>query len=235
MQHAEAVGHRAAEIDRRCLVEVLGGTADLPEAHPLVLHLREDLIVEDEIVAVFVIIDGLKGSPAVGAVAGVVLGEFLSEQQVLDEREDAVRHVLVDGHPSGHGVLREDARPEAHIIHARCDHRGHGRHEARLVLVIGMEHDHDVGPALEGDVVTTFLIATITLVRVVPHAMDTEFLSQGEGIVAAVVVDQYHIVHHIHRDGSDRGTQCLRSVVSGKDDSEAQDSFVVCCLWCERR
>ncbi len=186
------------------------------------LQLGQNFVVENEIIRILVIIDRFEGFPAVCAVTGVVFGEFLSEQDVLDQRQNPIRHIFIDRHSACNRILCQDSRRQAHIIHAGGDHRGHGRHEFGLILVIGMQHHHNIRPARQRDVVTTFLIRAISLVRLVADAMNAELLSQGEGVIRAMIIDQNHIMHHIHRDGGDRGTQGFRGVVCGKDDGEAQ-------------
>ena len=84
--------------------------------------------------------------PAEGAVAGVVLGQAQAEGAVLHPGEEAVGHVLPPRHP----LLRSptaalEPRAEHQVGLAPRDGRDDLGHQGRIVLVVGMDHHHDVG------------------------------------------------------------------------------------------
>ena len=60
-----------------------------------------------------------------------------------------------------------------HVINAAGDHARHGRNQQRSVLIIGMNHDHDVGAGGKSLAVAGLLVASIAVIGVVdegPHA-----------------------------------------------------------------
>src|SRR6187549_1651055 len=84
-EDAEAVAHRAREIDRRRFGEVLGRAGELAHAVAGGERLHQDLVVELEVVGEPVERQRLEHRPAVGAEAGVVLRELLAEEEILDQ------------------------------------------------------------------------------------------------------------------------------------------------------
>src|SRR5262249_36962526 len=111
-EHAEPVAHRAAEVDRRRLREVARGARDLADAEAAVDREREHLVVEDEVVRGAEQRERREDLARERAVARVVLGELVAEEEVLDEREEAVRDVLPERHPALARADAEDARAE---------------------------------------------------------------------------------------------------------------------------
>ena len=79
------------------------------------------------------------------AIAGVEFRQLRAEQQVLQRGQHAVRDVLVARHAAGERGVAEDARADHDVVDVRRDHRRHRGDQPRLVLVIGMQHDDDVG------------------------------------------------------------------------------------------
>ena len=84
-QHAEAVAHRAREVDRARLLEVLGRARRSRRCEKSPSNdLGEHLVVEDEVVRAFARADALEQRARERAEAGVVFGELRAEQQVLE-------------------------------------------------------------------------------------------------------------------------------------------------------
>lgn len=138
---------------------------------------------------------------AVGAVAGVVLAELLAHQDVLGEGEQPVGDVLVQGHAALERAAAEDARAEDHGVYAIADHRHHGRDELGGVLVVGVQHHHDVGAQLQGLVVAAFLVAAVAGVLFMHHDVaDADALGFVHGAVGAVVVHEHHLIHEVEGD-----------------------------------
>src|SRR2546422_2175130 len=161
-ENSEAVLYAAAEPDRRRFREVPRRAGDLPDVEPEPDHLREDLVVEHEIVVVLFQRKRLQHPPGKRAVPGVVLGELVPEQGVLHRREDAVRGVLPDRHPAGDRAFAKDAGSEHDVEMAAGDHRRHRRQEPGRILVVRMQHDDDVGPAPERLRVAGLLVAPVS-------------------------------------------------------------------------
>ena len=81
------------------------------------------------------------------AVAGVELGELDSQQDVLDGGQEPVGDVLVERHAALEGAGAQDPRAEDDVELARGDQPGHRADQLGGVLVVGVEHDDDVGAA----------------------------------------------------------------------------------------
>src|SRR5207302_1960390 len=95
-EDAEAVLHAAAEIDRRRLGEVARRAGDLADLESEPDRLRQHLVVEDEVVGVLLQRKRLEEPAGEGAIARVVLGQLVADQQVLEERQQATCKILPD-------------------------------------------------------------------------------------------------------------------------------------------
>ena len=76
LQHFEAVGDAAAEIDGRSFLKILGGAGYFSNAEAEVDALGEHLVIENEIDAVLTKGQTSKDIAAEGAVSGVIFGEL---------------------------------------------------------------------------------------------------------------------------------------------------------------
>ena len=193
-EDSEAVDAGAAEVDGGGLFEVLGGAGDFADAEAEVSGLGEHLVVEDEVVGEVEEGKALEDGAAPATVAGVVLGDFLREQDVFSQGEEAVGEVFVDGHAADEGSLAKDAGIEHVVELVVGDHGGHGGDEARSVLVVGVEHDDDVGSTGEGDGVAGFLVAAVATVFLVLDGDESEFAGESGGVVLAGVVGEDDVV-----------------------------------------
>jgi len=89
-------------------------------------------------------------------------------------------------------------------------------------LVIGVDHDHDVGPGLEGQPVTGLLVAPVSVVPGMHVDFDPrEGFPNGHGVVAAEVVHEDHLIDqsllHDLVVGFDQG---LGGIVGRHDDND---------------
>ena len=120
----------------------------------------------------------------------MVFGEFGGGEEVFGGGEASVGDVFVEWHTAFEGVAAEDSGSEDAVIEAVADHGGHGGYEQGSVLVIGVDHDDDVGVVFESDSVAAFLVGAVAGVDGV--AVD-DGVGQGAGdfggFVAAGVVD----------------------------------------------
>ncbi len=125
-----------------------------------------------------------------GAEAGVVLGELDAEEEVLKCGEQAVGDVLVERHSALERACAENARAEDHVVDAAGDHAGHGGDEEGRVLVVGMNHDDDVGAGGERFAIAGLLIAAVAVIGVVDEGLHAELFGESGGLVLAGVVDE---------------------------------------------
>src|SRR2546426_379175 len=108
-QHAETVSDASAQVDRRRVGLVASRTGHLADPGANRNGLRDDLVVEDEIIGVALERQAGEQRAAESAQAGVIFRQFLLQEDVLNEGEEAVSDILVAGHAAGDGVLGEDA------------------------------------------------------------------------------------------------------------------------------
>jgi len=79
-EYAHSVFCASGEVDGRSFLEVFGGAGDFGDVEAGVNDLGEHFVVEDEIVAVGIEIDGVEYFAVEGAVSGVVFGEFVVDE-----------------------------------------------------------------------------------------------------------------------------------------------------------
>src|SRR6267143_2000315 len=82
---AKAVTDAPAEIYRGCFSHILCRTGNFADVAAQPEHLRQDLIVENEVVRVLFERQTLEEGAGKSAVAGVVFREFRAEQNVLKQ------------------------------------------------------------------------------------------------------------------------------------------------------
>ncbi len=164
-QGGQPVDDAAAQPDRGGLLEVAGRHRDLadPAGHPGRDDLRDQFLVEYEVVAVQLVRDRLEQPPAIGAQARVVLGQVQPECRVLEGGQGAVADEFPDRHPAGPRVTKE-AAPQHQVAPPGGDRLDQGRDPGGVVLVVGVEHDDDVGTGREGRVVARLLVAAVASV-----------------------------------------------------------------------
>ena len=219
-QRGEPVDDAPTQPDGAGLGEVPRRDGDLADRQPGSHGLGHELLVEDEVVAVAVVRDRLEQMPGVGAEARVVLGEAQAEDGVLEGGQEAVADVLPARHPARERVAQE-AAAEHEVDLAAQDRLDEGRDPRGVVLVVGVEHDHDVGARLQRRVVAGLLVAAVAAVLAVDDDLESEPLGDLHGLVARHVVDEDHpvddVVGHV-RVGPLQGEG---RVVGGHDDHEA--------------
>ena len=150
------------------------------------------------------------------------LGEFGSQQRVLDQRQNAVGDVAPARHAALERVAAEDPRPQHAGIQPRPDHRRHGRDQLGRVLIVGMHHDHDVRGFVEREPVRGLLVRAVAAVaRVDLEPRVRQRARDGNRLVLAAVVDDHDQVHDALRHHLVvRPAQRARGVVRGHDDDD---------------
>jgi hypothetical protein len=215
-----------AERDAARLGEVARRHRHVAQPQPEVDRLHQELRVEDEVVAVGLEGHRLEHAPAVGAKAAVPVAEVLPGEQVLDQRQPAVGQVLDPRHAAGQRLSsRADAVAEHHVADVEVEDGQRRRQDPRVVLVVGVEHDHVVGAAGERLAVAGLLVAAIAQVPRVDDDVDPQAAGDGDGVVAAAVVDHHHLVEPPARQLADYPLEGGGGVVRRHhDDSLAGDA-----------
>ena len=94
-----------------------------------------------------------------------------------------------------------------------------------IVLVVGMDHDHDVRAELQGLGVAGLLVAAVAPVLFVDEDAEAELPGQLDGPVPAGVVDEDDLVHPLARDVVEGALQRLLGVVGRHDDDDFLRTF----------
>jgi len=129
--------------------------------------LHEHLVVEDEAIVVLLERQRLQESARERAEARMVLGELLPDEQILDEGQNSVRDILVERHAALERAPPQDSRAQRDVVEPARDAGAERRNEARRVLVIRVDHHHDVRTTRERLGVASLLVAAVTTVGLV--------------------------------------------------------------------
>ena len=128
----------------------------------------------------------------------------------------AVGEVLVGRHAAGARLApRADAVAEHHVAVAAAQQSHQVRHQPRVVLVVGVDHHHDVGAARQRLAVAGLLVAAVAEVALVLDHREAEPAGERHGAVAAAVVHQDDLVHRAGRDVRDGPLERGLGVVGG--------------------
>ena len=90
--------------------------------------------------------------------------------------------VLVHRHSAAQYTIADDAAAEHNVVDARSDQGCHGWHQARIVLVIRVHHDHNVSPELQRLGVAGLLIAPVPEVPIMRDNEYSELLGNRDGV-----------------------------------------------------
>ena len=161
----------------------------------------------------------LEQPPAVGAQARVVLGQMEPEGHVLDAGQEPVRDVLPLRHAARERVAQEPAAQ--HQVRLAGDDRGDERRDARgVVLVVGVEHHHDVGAGLQRPVVAGLLVPAVA--AVLAWTMTSRPSRRATSTVSSRDTSSTRITWSTRslRDVAVRALERLGGVVGGHDDHD---------------
>src|SRR6266542_1270647 len=100
---------------------------------------------------------------------------------------------------------------------ARGNHSSQWSHQLRRILVIRMQHDHNVRTSLKSFTVASFLIPAVTQVRSVLERGDVEFARQSHCLVRTAVVNKEHFVNNIKGEFFICLAQCPGGIVRRHD------------------
>src|SRR5215471_16211266 len=90
---------------------------------PKINSLGEHFIIEDKVIGVRVQRQRLQYFSIKRTITGVIFGELVVQQEILDQRQYTIRDVLVQRHSAAQGTNAENARTKRYIVFA-------GRNEA---------------------------------------------------------------------------------------------------------
>jgi hypothetical protein len=218
-QNSEAIFHAASKVDGGGAFEVFGWAGDLCNVVTVEKDLGEHLVVEDEIVGISVVVDVFEHFAGKGPVTGMVFGEFGADENVLTQRQDAVKDVFIPWHSAFQRPATKDPGTKYHRIEIECNEVRHGVDQPWGILIIRMKHDHDIGIHFEGFVVARFLVSAITcIVLMADYGPDTDLAGHFNSIVLTGIIHKNDIIHNIERDLVIGAFQCFRCIVGRKND-----------------
>src|SRR5262245_8824767 len=175
------------------------GDADLVDAAAELRHLRRDLRLEAE--AVLLERDALEHLAAEDLVADLHVGEVHVGEHVREGGEQAVPDIVpVVEH--AHGGAAGEARAEDHVRLAGEDGLDQAWVVVRVVLEVGVLHDHEV-PA-GGLEARAQRGALAPVARLVDHARDPRLDLVAQDLAGAVA---RAVVHHDHLEVADRRSE----------------------------
>ncbi len=151
----------------------------------------------------------------------MVLGQVQAEREILDGRQEPVAEVLPAWHPTGQWIAQE-ATAKHEVAAAGHDGRDEVRDPGRVVLVVGVEHDHDVGAGVQRRVVARLLVAAIATVLLVDDDVEPELAGHVHGLVAGHVVNEDDALDEVVRNVGVRALEGARGVVGRHDDDDAR-------------
>src|SRR5271166_2180946 len=197
LQNFETVSNAAPEIYGGGFREIFCRAGNFADAEAEVHALGEHLVVENEIVAVFAQRQAGQHLAAEGAVAGVILREFDAQEQIFERGQQAVGDVLVKRHAPEQSGAADNAGPQHDVVNAVGDHAGHRGDQQRRVLIVGVDHDDNVGTGGQSFTVTGLLVAAVPIVAVVHEGLQAQALRDFQGTVGTVVINQNAYVDQV--------------------------------------
>ena len=142
-----------------------------------------------------------------------------TEHEVLRRGGDPVAEVAVPRHAAAERIAHTgEPRTERHVGVAREDGRDQEWHGLRLVLVVGMQQDHDVGIRRERQRVARLLVGPVPAVERVHVHLQAKPARQVRRSITARVVHQDELVGDARRDREHRPLQRSLRLVGGHGD-----------------
>jgi hypothetical protein len=216
-EHTQPIDDAPLKVDRRRIWFVPSRTAHFPDPVTKVDALGEHLSVEDEVVTVLFEGQLLEDVAREGAVTGVVFAELCPGEEVLRRRERTIGNVLIERHAADQSAARKNARAENHVEVADRHQRRHGGQQLGRILVVGVQHDDDIGVRFERRAITGLLIPSVPAVLVVHDEVETQAPRDGGRIVTTRVVHHDDVVDHLPIHVSQRPLQRASGIVGGHD------------------
>src|SRR3989338_3238395 len=146
----------------------------------------------------------------------MIFRKFLSDQYVLKMGQEPVENVLVEWHAASQRSAPEYRRAEHSGVHIARNDARHRGDELGRVLIIGMQHDDDVGSELERLVVAGLLIGAIpAILRVADDMSYPEFACDFACAIVACIIYENHLINDVEGDLGVRPTKSRLGVVRG--------------------
>ena len=150
---------------------------------------------------------------------GLRLSEYHTGLRAYSRRllEAIPYHLNSDDFVFDQELIAQEPAAEHEVAMTAGDRRDQVGDAGRVVLVVGVEHHHDLGAGRERGVVAGLLVAAVALVLIVDVDLEPDPMGDLDGLVMGHVVDQDHVVHDAARDVRVRALEGPRGVVRGHD------------------
>ena len=103
-QHTQPVSHAPLKIDGRRFGRIPRGAGHFANSKAKMNDLGQHLVIEDEIIGIFFQGEGFEDLPRESPIPGMVLGQLMAHQKVLEGGEKTVGYVFVPGHAPFQGT-----------------------------------------------------------------------------------------------------------------------------------
>ncbi len=94
----------------------------------------------------------------------------------MERGKHAVENILIDRHAALQGAASDNARTQHDVINIESHHAGHSCNQQRRVLIIGVQHDHDVSAFSQGFPIAGLLVASVAVVLVVNVELQSQLV-----------------------------------------------------------
>src|SRR4029079_18648334 len=159
---------RSSQRDAARFIEVAYRNWDVADAKAEMHALQEELRIEHEVVTVGFKRDGLEHFAVIRAKSTVLFSKILPGESVLDDRETAIREILRPGHLTGERLATSpNAIAKNDVAHSDAQDVESRRNDSRIVVIVRVEHDDELGSSRQCFPVAGLLIAPVTQVSLV--------------------------------------------------------------------
>src|SRR5207302_10369894 len=98
--------------------------------------------------------------------------------------------VFVDGLATTQRYPSDNACSQGYVVNVVCHHDGDGGNEERRVLIVGMQHDHDIGARSQRLPIARLLVSSVAVVAVVLEDKQPHAVRETYRLVGAVIIHQ---------------------------------------------
>jgi hypothetical protein len=116
-------------------------------------------------------------------------------------------------------AVPQDAAAKHNRVHVVANDADHSMQQHGCVLIVGVQHHHNITAQFERFFVTTFLVTTIALIVLMPWLMMCLMPSSfgfGHGFILTGIINQHYLIHNIEGNFIVGNFQRFRRIVSGQ-------------------
>jgi len=220
-QHAKPISHAAPKPDARSLREIFRRTGNLADPKSKLQRLHDHLVVKHKIIRARQQRQPFQHLARKTPVPRMVFRKLYAEQQIFHQRQPPVGDVFVNRHPPLQRATPQNPRGQHRVELTGCQHRRHRRNQPRRVLIIRMQHHHDIRTPRQRRRVARLLVAAIAPVAVMPDGMNAKLRRQCHGGISTGVIGQDDVIHNVVRNFRKSLPQRRGGIIRGHHDGNA--------------